>query len=110
MVNGEPLDESEYLATPPEGETPVCNAPETGTCEWSAGPVPKGTVFVLGDNRYSSADSAAHLCVETETECTDVPYIDDDLVTGKVYAVVWPRDHITRLHRPGVFDDIPDPS
>jgi signal peptidase I len=30
-------------------------------------------------------------------------------VVGKVFALVWPRDHFQRITRPDIFEDIPDP-
>ncbi|WP_232677835.1 signal peptidase I [Nocardioides sp. R-C-SC26] len=106
LVNGEPLDEDDVIA--PRAENVQCNGPMTPTCDWTAGPVPEGTIFVLGDHRARSADSSYHLCdPEGETDCTDNPYVDVDLVVGKVFGVIWPQRHWTLLGRPDVYADIP---
>lgn len=103
-VNGEPLDEEAYVADVKRD----CNGPMTGNCDWEEGPVPEGHVFVMGDNRGSSADSTTHMCVEGETDCTDNPYVDVDLVVGKVFVLVWPRDRFGWVGRPDSFDDVPE--
>ena len=105
-VNGVPLDENDYIAERPEGVN--CNGPMISTCDWSAGPVPDNTIFVMGDNRSDSADSSYHLCLVGETDCTDNPFVDTDLVVGKVFSVVWPVSNFGFLSRPDSFADVPD--
>ena len=72
-VDGEPLEE-EYAAEPIHNKLDFIG-PKT---------VPDGCVFVLGDNRNSSRDSRAK----------SIGMVDERLILGKVYAVVYPIDAI----------------
>ena len=76
-VDGEPLEE-EYAAEPIHNKLDFIG-PKT---------VPEGCVFVLGDNRNSSRDSRAR----------SIGMVDERLIIGKVYAVVYPIDAIRWVH------------
>jgi signal peptidase I len=101
-VNGYPLEEHGY-ARKGGGK---CFGPMIG-CHWKAGPVPEGTIFVMGDNRNNSADSSFHLCRDSECD-PEEGFVPVDLVVGKVLVVLWPRAHFGWLSRPEIFDDVPD--
>jgi signal peptidase I len=89
MVNGKPLDESSYLK---KGVAPS-NRPFDVT-------VPKGRIWLMGDNRDNSSDSRYHM--DQEGGGT----VDQDQVIGRAFAVVWPLNRIHGLGVPGTFDQL----
>ena len=88
-VNNVPLEEQDYIrkgTRPSEMDFDIV--------------VPKDRLWVMGDNRTNSEDSRYHQNLEGGGT---VPVSD---VVGKVWAIVWPADRITRIHRPDTFNNL----
>lgn len=92
-VNGKALDEESYL---PKGMLPSEDTFDVR--------VPEGHLWMMGDNRDFSYDSRGHMGEPGGG------FVSDDLVVGKVWALIWPWKRFERIHRPKTFEDVPDPS
>jgi signal peptidase I len=79
-VNGNVVEEKTYLAPGME--------PSQTTFDVR---VPPGRLWVMGDNRARSVDSRYH------AEAAYGGFVPVDKVIGRVYAIVWPFSHLTRL-------------
>jgi signal peptidase I len=92
-VNGVALDESKYVLLPP-GVTAVSKDSFSVT-------VPKNSLWVMGDNRYNSADSRYN---RDKPGNGFVPYDD---VVGRAVLISWPIDRWTLLDNyPVVFSGV----
>jgi signal peptidase I len=91
-VNGVPIDETPYLVPGSEPSDKPFDVV-----------VPRGYLWVMGDNRPVSADSRLHRKLNNGM----VPVHD---VVGKAFVVVWPFDRSGGLGVPqSVFARVPDP-
>ncbi|MCU1543089.1 MAG: signal peptidase [Microbacteriaceae bacterium] len=77
LVNGVPLEEP-YT---------VLGTATKATANDFTITVPKGSLWVMGDNRYDSADSSYHYAKDPETA-----FVPIDNVVGRAVLVTWPLD------------------
>lgn len=89
-VNGKALDETPYL---PKGTLPSEDPFDVR--------VPQGHLWVMGDNRGDSSDSRYHMGQPGGG------FVADDLVVGKVWALIWPWKRAKWIHTPDTFKAIP---
>lgn len=100
LVNGEPMDASGFISSDPDR---ACDGAMRG-CTWQAGPVPEGRLFLMGDNRSSTRDSTRWLCTQEATDCEQgAAFVDQSLVVGTVWGVVWPLSRWRHDERPSAF-------
>ena len=79
-INGQNVEESSYVLD--GGRTDQINFDIT---------VPKGKLFVMGDNRNNSPDSRYHLIAP------DDPFVPTNNVIGKAVMVIWPLAALRRI-------------
>ncbi|GAB3450026.1 hypothetical protein GCM10027517_36970 [Phycicoccus ginsengisoli] len=70
--------------------------------------VPRGRVWVMGDNRSGSSDSRFH---DAPSDDGSLGSVDERLIVGRAVALVWPLDHLRWLSNPSsTFRDVPSPA
>lgn len=90
-INGTELVETSYL---PKGVQPSVDRFDVR--------VPEGKLWMMGDNRNNSYDSRGHM------GDAGGGYVGEDLVVGKVWALIWPMKRAEIIDHPKAFDAIPD--
>lgn len=66
--------------------------------------VPKGSLWVMGDNRNHSADSRYHM------DSPSGGFVSEKQVVGRAFVVLWPLEHMRFISPSCAFYNIPRPS
>jgi signal peptidase I len=104
-VNGQPLDETGYLYTDPDG---IQVAPSDIAFDVI---VPADRIFVMGDHRDLSADSRCHLSdLSVDGPQGSIAFVPLDKVVGPAFAIAAPFSRAEVLHRPATFASVPAPA
>jgi signal peptidase I len=72
--------------------------------------VPKGRLWVMGDNRYHSADSLDQYVNSTPPKDIQAATITVKSVVGRAFVLFWPFNRFDWLTVPSGFSKIPDAS
>jgi signal peptidase I len=99
VVNGKELDETSYLYVDPATgrQAPACKP------NWDV-TIPSGRLWVMGDNREHSGDSAENY---SRSHDINQATISVDAVVGRAFVLFWPLGSATWLSVPSTFDNIP---
>jgi signal peptidase I len=96
-INDVPIDETGYLKLPSPAAAASADSFDVV--------VPKGSLWVLGDNRYRSKDSRYN---------TDQPgkgFVPIDNVVGRAFVITWPLNRLGLLDfQHEVFAGVPEPA
>ncbi|GAA3864390.1 signal peptidase I [Streptomyces sedi] len=95
LVNGEAVDESDYLYP---GNS-ACDDRPFGPIE-----VPEGRLWVMGDHRQDSLDSRYHQNLAGQGT------VSEDDVVGRAIVIAWPVTRWGTLPVPGSFDALAGPA